>query len=260
MLAKERKDRIIELLKIQNSVKVADLSESFAASEPTIRRDLQELEDEGLLKRTHGGAMKMSKTAMESNISDLALTHVREKRAIAYEAYKLINDNDSIIVDSSSTTGLIAEFLKLEERKNITVITNSFQIISSLMDTPTVELIHLGGQVRKNIRATVGPLAEATLNSLRIDKAFIGVNGIDFQSGITTPNIFDSHMKTTILGNSNRRYIMADSSKFGETYLSVICKCADVDAIITDSLLSASFSRQMDSLGIDYILADVNGF
>lgn len=258
MLAHDRKQIIIDLLTKNKSVVVAQLSELLNTSEVTIRRDLKELEEEKALKRTHGGAVRNISTAFEPQITELELENVEKKKAIAYEAYKLIKENDAIIIDSSSTGGQLATFIKDGDKKNITVVTNSFRTTWELMHAKNVEIIHIGGQVRSNIHSSIGAIAEAALQSLRVDKAFIGINGIDFDNGFTTPNLFESQIKRAMMKAAYQVYILADSSKFNQSYLSIVCPISRVDCLITDSGISEKLKNQADDSGLDLIIADLN--
>lgn len=257
MLAHDRKQYILDLLNKNKSVAVTQLSELLNTSEVTIRRDLKDLEKIRALKRTHGGAVKNISTAFEPQIAELEQENVEKKKAIAYEAYKLIKDNDAIIIDSSSTGAQLAAFIKNGKKKNITVVTNSFKTTWELMYADNVEIIHIGGQVRSNINSSIGAIAEVALQSLRVDKAFIGINGIDFENGFTTPNLFESQIKRAMMNSAYQVYILADSSKFNQTYLSIVCPISRVDCLITDSDISEKIVSQADDYGLDLIVADI---
>lgn len=256
MLAQERKDFITEMIQKNNVVKVTTLSEILNISEVTIRRDLKELEQAGLLRRTHGGAMKITSAAFEPRIGELEREHVKEKKAIARAAYEFISNNDALIIDSSSTAALLAHLIKVGDKQNITVVTNSFKTAWDLMDAENIELIHTGGQLRKNIYSSIGAIAESALKSIRVDKAFIGINGIDFDEGCTTPNMFESQIKQAMINASKQVFMVADSSKFNKTYLSIVCLLADVDYLITDSGISAECKERASEAGIELVVAE----
>lgn len=257
MIAHERKQFILDLLSKEKSVSVTNLSEMLKTSEVTIRRDLKDLEKENALKRTHGGAIRKMSAAFEPQISELAQENVESKKAIAIEAYNLIEDNDAIIIDSSSTGTQIARLIKSGTKKNITIVTNSFITSWELMNSDNCEIIHIGGQVRNNISCTIGAIAEASLKSLRVDKAFIGINGIDFEVGFTTPNLFESQTKRAMMNAAYRVYIVADSSKFGQTYLSIVCPVDRVDCLITDDGITEIQKKTAEDKGLELIIAKV---
>jgi len=255
MLAHDRKQFILDQLGKNKSVSVSQLSEMLNTSEVTIRRDLKDLEEANALKRTHGGAIRMMSTAFEPQIFELEQENVEKKKAIAYEAYQLIKDNDAIIIDSSSTGAQLAKLIKNGKKQNITVVTNSFKTTWELMYSDNVEIIHIGGQVRNNIFSSIGAIAEGSLQSLRVDKAFIGINGIDFEIGFTTPNLFESQIKRAMMNAAYQVYIMADSSKFNQTYLSIVCPVSRVDCLITDDEITEAEKAGAVDNGLELIVA-----
>lgn len=260
MLAKERKQTVLRILESKGAVSVVELSERLGISEVTVRRDLSELEEQGKLKRTHGGAIRgqSSGTAYEPGIATLEQEKVEEKIAIAARAYDMISSGDAIILDSSSTAAMLCPFLKNGGKKNITVVTNSFRPVLELMNTDNVDLIHLGGQVRRNIYSTIGPLAETVLGQLRVDLAFMGINGIDLQNDILgTPNLFESNIKRAMMQAAARTVVLADSSKFGKTCLSTVSSLGQVSAIVTDDGVDASIREKAEERGIELIVCPV---
>ncbi len=257
MLAHDRKQFILDMLGKERSVSVTQLSELLNATEVTIRRDLKDLEKANALKRTHGGAVRSMSAAFEPQITELEQENIEKKKAIANEAYQLLKDNDAIIIDSSSTGAQLAQLIKTGKKRNITVVTNSFKTAWELMHTDNVELIHIGGQIRSNIYSSIGPIAEAALKNLRVDKAFIGINGIDFEHGFTTPNLFESQVKRAMMKSAYQVYILADSSKFDQTYLSIVCPLSQVDCLITDSGITEKAINQAKDCGLDLIIADM---
>ena len=255
MIPQQRKQIITDLVRKNKAVKVTDLSEELNISDVTIRRDLQELEDAGILTRTHGGAIRKTNTAFEPQISILEMEHVPEKVAIAKEAYDHINEYDAIILDSSSTAARLAELIIQGDKKNITVVTNSFKTAIALITSENVELIHIGGQVRVNIYSSIGTIAENALKNLRVDKAFVGINGIDFDIGLTTQNLYESEIKRAMMKSSNQVYILADNTKFNQTFLSIVCPITDVDFIITDDMVSDEIVEKTMEQGVEVIIA-----
>lgn len=255
MIAHERKQFIIDLLMKNKSVSVAELSKELGTSEVTIRRDLNELEKENALERTHGGAIRKMSTSFEPVFSELAQVNANSKRAIALEAYNLIEDNDAVVIDSSSTGVQLAKLIKTGNKKNITVVTNSFITVWELMHCENCETIHIGGQVRDNLSCTIGAIAEASLKKLRVDKAFVGINGIDFEVGFTTPYLFESQTKRAMMNAARSVYIIADSSKFGKTYLSILCPIERATCLITDDCITEDHKKEAEERGLELIVA-----
>jgi len=251
----ERKQYILEIIRNNKLAIVSNLSADLNTSEVTIRRDLKELEAQGLLVRTRGGALKKASSSYEPQISDLAKENIGKKSAIAKKAYDMIKQGDSVVIDSSTTGTQLAKYLKAGNKK-ATVVTNSFTTIMELMDAPHIEVIHIGGLLRRNVCSSVGSIAENTLMSLRVDKAFIGVNGIDFDAGFTTPNMFESSIKQAMMKIAPEIYIIADSSKFNQVYLSVVCPIDFVDAIITDQDTQSELIQKANERNIRLIIAE----
>ena len=241
MLAHKRKELIKEMVDKYRIVRVSDLSARFQISDVTIRRDLKELEEAGLLKRTHGGAIKISNAAIDPSLVDLETIHVKEKLQIARQAYTQIRDNDAIIIDASSTVAYLPSLLKNGDKKNITLVTNSFRAVMELIDSPNVEVIHIGGQIRRKLQSSIGPIAEAALRSLKVDKAFLGCNGVDFRSGYTTTNLYEGQIKRMMMQSANETYMLADSSKFDKVSSVSFGKLQDA-CIITDAIPDNGYS------------------
>jgi DeoR family transcriptional regulator, fructose operon transcriptional repressor len=250
MFSEERQIRISELLKNKSSIKVNELSNIFNVSESTIRRDLQEMEEKGLLTRTHGGAVSAEKTNFELSFKEKADKRYAEKLNIGKIAAAMIEDGDTIILDSGTTTLQVARYIKA---KNITVITNSIDIASELSTRSDIELIVTGGVLRITTRAMVGQITEGALKNFRVDKAFIGSNGISMEEGITTPNIMEAHSKKEMIKAASKVIIVADSSKFNQVSLAVICPVKAVNLIITSSNLNEEVIKEYKEAGVEII-------
>lgn len=252
MFSEERQEKISELLNGKSSIKVTELSGIFNVSESTIRRDLQEMEQKGLLTRTHGGAVNTNRTSFEPSFKEKEDVHHDEKVSIAKAAAGMIEEGDTIILDSGTTA---IEIAKNIPNFNITVITNSIDIAIELSGKENIELIITGGSIRKRTRAMVGHLAESTLKNFRVDKAFIGANGISIEEGVTTPNFDEAHIKKQMMNVSNKVILVADNSKFNEVSFSVICPIRVVSTIITDKGLKQEVIDQLKESGVDVIVA-----
>jgi DeoR family fructose operon transcriptional repressor len=256
MLLEQRKQDILRLLKENNIVKVADLSKTYNASEVTIRKDLSALEKEGRLKRTHGGAMVFSNAAYEPAMDLLEKENVEEKKRIALKSYEFIDDNDAIILDSSSTVRELAKLLTSSNKKGLTILTNSIRTAEVLLNNDNIEVIIIGGSIRRNSSATIGQIAVNTIKNIKVDKAFIGVNGIDIEYGFSTPIFAVSEVKQASIQAANQVYILSDKSKFHKTSLAKICEINDVDFLITDKDISLNYLDSLKKTGLEIILAE----
>ncbi|MBS3995177.1 MAG: DeoR/GlpR transcriptional regulator [Alkaliphilus sp.] len=250
MFAEERRSRILEILEGKNRITVIELTESLKVSDSTIRRDLQDLEQAGLLKRTHGGAVKWEHTGFEATMAEKEESNIDEKRYIGEKAAALIEDNDTIILDAGTTTLEIAKHIKA---KNITVLTNSILIALELSKHKDIEIVIIGGNARKQTLAIVGPFADMIIQNFRVDKAFIGSNSITLQDGCTTPNILEAHTKKTMIRSAKEVYIVADHSKFGKVSFASIAKLEDIDAIITDTNIDKQTVERFRQEGVEVL-------
>lgn len=252
MFGEERKTQIISLLTKYGNVKVSDLSRIYNVSEVTIRKDLQELEEEGLVKRVHGGAVLNNSIKFEPTFSEKSDKFIHEKECIGEIASKLIKDGDTIALDTGTTTLQIAKKITA---KDLTVVTNSLDIAYELSEKKNIEVIVTGGLLRWETRAFVGPLTDAALKNIRVDKAFIGTNGISITYGLTTPNITEANTKKTIISVSQEVIAVCDHTKFNAVYFAKIADVEEIDMVITDSSLDKSIERQFEEYGIEVMLA-----
>lgn len=250
MFAEERKARIVELVQTYKRIKVNELTEKFRVSESTIRRDLQELEAMGLIKRTHGGAVSVQNTGFEPSFKEKEDAYHKEKEYIGELASKFIEDGDTIILDSGTTTLEIAKRLK---GKKVTVLTNSVTIPMELAKSNSVELIVTGGYIRWNTLSMVGPIANAVIKEFRVDKAFIGANGVTIEDGITTPDINEASTKRAMIEVAKEVYLVVDHSKFNKVSFSHIADIKNVDCIITDKEVDKRLIKKYKQLGIELL-------
>ena len=241
MFAEERKTEILQLVKIGNPVTVISLSQRFGVSESTVRRDLQELEDNGLIQRTHGGAISVQ-TGFEMSFQEKEVRCLAEKQQIATLAAGLVQDGETVLIDSGTTTLEIARLLRA---RKITVATNSMDIAQIFSDDTAVETVLLGGTLRKNTRALVGYLTNDALRKMYFDKVFLAANGIDVELGITTPNLTEAETKRYMLKAGKEKILVADHSKIGQKSLCRICGVEELDLLLTDTDITEENKRQL---------------
>ena len=254
----KRKQAILSRLQKNERIYVADLSSEFNISEVTIRKDLIDLEERGALRRIHGGASRLTKAAIEMSLAEMQKINVVEKRLIALEAYKHISDNDALLLDASTTNQELAYLLRDGEKKGLTVITTAIQTAYELAPCNHIEVVQIGGTIRRTLFTTMGPIATTTIRGLHVDKAFIGVNGIDIKTGYTTQNLFECELKRCIIESASQSYVLADYSKMKVITLGVICPISDVDFLITDSGVDPLYRSELERTGIELIIADDN--
>ncbi len=251
----ERHRFILNRLTEKGHVNVTELSEKLSVSVVTIRKDLKWLESKGLLNRTHGSASPAIPFAFDRHIGDKEKLRVEQKVAIAREAVKILQPNDSILLASGST---ILEFARqIPDLNGLTVVSASLNASQAITLRSNVEIIQLGGMVRRSSSSVLGPFAERMLTNLNCSILFMGADGIDPEYGITTTNALEASLNRQMMEASSRVVVLADSSKFGRRGFGKICAANEVHLIITDSELPYSYKTELEELGVEVIIARV---
>ncbi len=254
LLSTERERLILQAL--SDGVRtIAELSRSLKVSEATVRRDLQSLEDQGKAQRVHGGAIQVRFPKIEPLFNEKASLHAAEKKAIAERALEFIEDNDIIFLDGGSTVQALAR--RLNARKNLTIVTNSIKAASEVMETGH-RLIIIGGEFRALSQTLVGPLTTRLLDSLIINKAFLGTIGFTVAEGISTTDPNEAFTKEEVMKRAARTILLADSSKIGNPSLAVSGRIEDIDILITDGNIPDSVVRQLKKKNIEVITNDIH--
>ena len=236
----ERRNKIVELVNSQGSVLVIDLSNSFGISEVTIRADLRLLEEKGLVTRFHGGAAKPGATVLDNENQEVVLEERYRlasdpKKRIAQAAASMIEEGMTVILDSGSTTMLIAE--ALTKRTNITVITNSLPAAFALSENKDITLVVCGGTVRHKTHSMHGTIAERSLQGISADLMFVGADGIDTTNGITTFN--EGYSISSVMAAAAHKVVaVVDASKFNRRGFNQVLPMEKIDVVITDDSIS----------------------
>jgi len=252
VLNEERRRAIIDMLKRDGRVLVADLARQFDTSQVTIRKDLELLHASGMAQRTHGGALPAHDGALEDpTLREKEKLHRNEKLHIAAAAARLVSEGQVVILDSGTTTSAIAHALR--SFRNLTIVTNAVNIAAELAGTP-VEVILTGGTLRKNSFSLVGPIAEETLRHLTADILFLGVDGFDVHYGLSTPNLLEAKVNRVMVEAAKRTVAVCDSSKFGRRSLSLILPPSGLHEVITDRGIPKSDLRALKKAGIEVTL------
>jgi DeoR family transcriptional regulator, aga operon transcriptional repressor len=225
----ERLDAIIASLADTGSVSVAELTDRLEASPATVRRDLELLEEQNLLTRSHGGAVRNG-TLYELPVRYRGGRQVEEKRRIAEAAAARIGDAQTLCFSGGTTT---TEVARLVRGRSLTVVTNAVNIASELVVSETIRLVVIAGVARPQTYELIGPLAEQTLAGLNFDVLFLGVDGIN-GDGLTTHDEIEAHTDRTMVERAARTILVADSSKIGRSALAAICPLEAIDELITD--------------------------
>lgn len=253
MLPHQRREKILDLIREDGHAKVLQLSQIFKVTEVTIRQDLEKLEKDGFIEREHGGAYLKNIGLNVKNIVLQNQEQLPEKAAIAREALKLINDGDTIILDSGSTTTEIAKLIT--NFKNLTVITNSLNIALLLGVIPDINLVVTGGEFKAPTLSLTGQKAADFFDGLHVDKLFLATAGITLKSGLTYPSINDIVVKRAMIESANEVYLVADSSKIGKSSFASLGAISLIDFLITDKKISREQIKLLESNDIKLILA-----
>jgi DeoR/GlpR family transcriptional regulator of sugar metabolism len=247
LLVAERQRKIVELVNEKSSVRVTELSQIFGVTEETIRRDLEKLEKENLLSRSHGGAVSIEKDQSETSYIEREITNAAEKKAIAVEALRIIEPGDQILLDASSTTWYMAKELP---DMPLTVLTNSIKVAIELSKKEQIKVISTGGILLSQSLSYVGPLAERSLTNYHVNKAFISCKGVHLERGLSDLNESQALLKKQMLDIADETILMVDSSKFGTRSFSHIASINKIDQIITDVNIDHETKHQFEEKGI----------
>ncbi|WP_456271148.1 DeoR/GlpR family DNA-binding transcription regulator [Bacillus sp. AK031] len=247
MLVAERHRKIVEVVNEKLSVRVTELSRLFNVTEETIRRDLEKLEKENLIRRSHGGAISIQDEQAETSYAEREITNAYKKNAIALEAVKLIKPGDQIVLDASTTAWYMAKEMP---DLPLTVITNSIKVAVELSRKDQVKVVSTGGMLLPKSLSFVGPLAERSLNMYHVSKAFISCKGVHVDLGLSDSNEWQALLKRQMMGIADRTILMADSSKFGMRAFAQIAEITDISHVITDSEIEETFSSILEEKGV----------
>jgi DeoR/GlpR family transcriptional regulator of sugar metabolism len=248
MIPAQRREILMRHLRQEKVLSVKELTQLLSVSTMTVYRDIAALEREGLALSTTGGVRLPSDIYDEPPFTVKAEQNQREKAAIARAASELLHDNMVIYMDAGTTTGALAPYVRAHS--GLTVITNDFSIVEELSPVPSIQLIHVGGNVEVDNRSTSGPLAAATASRLNTDIAFISTSSWDITHGVTTPSQPKVGLKSAAIERTSLAVLMASSSKFGSFGVYTIRPLTAFDRVITDAGLSSNAASGLRDLGI----------
>ena len=232
MLAIERRNAILARLAADGKVIVSDLSDEFDVTEETIRRDLEKLENDGLAKRTYGGAVKKDTFNTELPYQVRKQTNVEDKQQIALKIAAMIEDGDYLMLDASTTALYVVK--NILEKKRITIITNSVEILIELAAKNDWNILSTGGTLKPGSLSFVGRQAENMLNDFHVDMAIFSCKGIDMDHGVTDSNEKDTEIKKCMLAAAKKRILAVDATKFDRISFTRVCELKDIDVVVTN--------------------------
>jgi len=249
-LAPKRWERLRRILSQDPVVRVNDLAKQLRVSPATIRRDLDELESLGEIRRVHGGGVSTGSRLEEPLFDDKTSIAAREKRRIAEAALRYVKPNDTVFLDGGSTVLELARLLR--DRSNLTVVTNSLRAAVELSGRGP-RLIVIGGELRRLSQTTVGPLTRFTIRELHVDEAFMGTMGLSLEEGLTTTDPSEAYTKDLVMEHAREVVLLADSSKVGKISFSRSGQLAKVRILVTDTRMDRRFSRELRKRGVKVV-------
>ncbi len=252
MTIAERHKFILEELNQAGFVSVSELAKSMDVTMVTVRKDLRVLEEKGLLYRSHGSATPLSPYVSDRSVQIKKLEQVEEKGRIAQKALEYLEPYEAILVGSGTTVGSFAQ--AIPKTSSLTVLTAAMNVTLALIDSPEVELVQLGGVVRKSSSSVVGHYAEEMLANFACSKLFLSVDGISLEHGLTTSNMMEAHLNALMIRSVQKTIVLVDSSKFGKKGFGKICDLEDVDVIITDDGIPELYKEKLEGKGIEVVL------
>lgn len=255
MLAAERRRLIAESIRSKGVVSVAEMAEALGTTEITLRRDLRSMARDGVLVRTHGGAVLPATTGHEPSYTEKSQMAAAEKAAIARLALEMVRPGDSIVLGPGTTTQALARLLT--HVPELTVVTNSLLVASALMDAPRVEVIVTGGTLRRPIHALVGPATEDSVRGLRASQAFISGNGFTAARGLSTPSQVVAATDRAIAAAAQHVVVLADHTKIGRETMYQTVPAAKVQTLITDTRADPDELEAIRAAGVDVRVAQV---
>lgn len=248
--SKARSESLLKYINKHEYASFADLCREFNVSSATMRRDLMSLAEKGLITRMHGAVKsKMSEQVYEPPYAERINMELDEKRRIAHRALQEIHEGDSVILDSSTTVSELAKLLA-ETDLNITVITNDVEIAYILAPHPSIELVCVGGYIRKGYYTSIGFFAENLWRELHGDKLFMGVDAVNAELGMMNYRIEELSCKKLMLEHSKTHYVLCDHTKFASSAVLQICPISAIDMVITGAELSQQAEHDLQLAGL----------
>jgi DeoR family transcriptional regulator, fructose operon transcriptional repressor len=254
VLPAKRHLELVELVRARGQMTVNELSSHFGVSGDTVRRDLDLLASQGLLKRTHGGAVAMDNLVhQDSTFMQRMSTRVPEKRRIARAASQLISDGETLLINGGSTTRLFAA--ELSSRRNLTIVTNNFTVPTTLAAECVRDVYVLGGQYKGDAQVTIGPVGFVSAGSITVDSAVIGIGGITVQEGLTTTVLEEASVILGMINAARRTIVLADASKLGHSTFAQIAPLERIGILVTDEEPPSELAQALKEARVELIIA-----
>ncbi|MGY6558542.1 MAG: DeoR/GlpR family DNA-binding transcription regulator [Nitritalea sp.] len=253
MTQAERHKYILDKLHDEGFVSVTDLSQALNVTVVTVRRDLGILEEKGLLYRSHGSATLTAPYVADRSVSEKKLVAVAEKMKIAELAAGLVEPKDSLIIGSGTTVVNFAQ--ALPRNRKLTVLTAAMNVTAALMDAIDIEIVQIGGVVRRSSSSVVGHFAEDMIRQFACAKLFLSADGLGFEHGLTTSHMMEANLNRIMMRHAQKTYLLIDSSKFGKKSFGKICDLEAIDVLITDPGIPDVYKEKLEELGVEVKIA-----
>jgi DeoR/GlpR family transcriptional regulator of sugar metabolism len=251
----KRQEQIRRMVIDRGEATVTELCEAFDVSEATVRRDLDELASDGMLRRVHGGAERLTPETPEPPIFHRAHEYPHLKDNIGKAAAELVADGETVFLGSGSTVLAVAQHLK--SRRSLTVITNSLPVINLLANGPNISLIVPGGLLRHSEQSLIGHITEQAIKELRADKVIMGIRAVHIERGLTNEYLPETMTDRAIVRLSNEIILVADHTKFNKVAAALVAPITVVQTVVTDSQISPEKVRELRRIGIDVVVAEI---
>jgi DeoR/GlpR family transcriptional regulator of sugar metabolism len=248
MLPDRRHELILRTLRTEGPATISLLAERLGASHATIRRDLVQLDEEGLLKRVYGGAVPV--TDRDDPFVDVAEVRVAEKDAIARRCADLVKDGETVLLDIGTTAHRVARQLR---GRSLTVITSSLAVFDELQNEHTIQLVLLGGVVRRDYRSLVGFLTEDNLRQIHADRLFLGTSGVRPDGHVMDTTVVEVPVKRAMIAASDRVVLVADKGKFPGSGMARVCGPRELDAVVTNDPVDGKTLAALHEAGVEVI-------
>ncbi|XRN64197.1 DeoR/GlpR family DNA-binding transcription regulator [Anatilimnocola sp. NA78] len=255
LLADERRGRLSELIRQRGFASLPELASQLQVSESTVRRDLDFLEESGVARRTHGGVFYTGPSPKLAHFDQRQSSNWDKKRRIAAAAARLIEDNDTVILDGGSTTYELAQLLV---GRPLQVVTNSLPVANLFTSSDQADLVFVGGYVHSRTGVSLGPYANQMLASLHARRAVVSVAGIN-ERGCYNSNLLLVETERAMMAAAEEVIVVADSTKFGHTSLALMCPLDEIDILVSDHDLSAGWQSTLNQAGVQLRLAAESG-
>lgn len=246
MLVEERRNRLLELIRLRGFASLPDLASDLEVSESTIRRDLDQLEDNGSARRTHGGVYYTGPSPKFKHFDQIQSRNWTKKKEIAHEAANLIAEGDTVLLDGGSTTYELAQQLVA---RSLQIVTNSLPVANLFTASDSSDLVMIGGQVHTRTGVSIGPYANHMLAGLNCRRAFLSVAGVH-EEGFFNSNLLLVETERAMMRAADEVWIIADSTKFGHKSLSRLCELDEIDGVVVDHGITEDWRSKLLAAGI----------